>query len=184
MPSSLENLLDSTALGEHDRRWIDRLRARLADRPLHLTAGHGDFWARNLMFPEDASEDGLAGVVDWEDSLPATTPIEDLFHFPLTYGRSYPWRVYRRLSPISAFRRTFLEENPLSRQVKRYFHLYCRITDVDPQALPELFQLYLLNRVFEGACHGGAANGEQEAKQPWSEMYRMLSRTDRSVFSG
>jgi len=44
---------------------------------------HGDFWSRNLLMSGSAA----AGVVDWEHFSPSGSPFEDLFRFPLTYGR-------------------------------------------------------------------------------------------------
>ena len=46
-------------------------------------AVHGDFWSRNLLMLGSAA----AGVVDWEHFSSSGSPFEDLFRFPLTYGR-------------------------------------------------------------------------------------------------
>jgi hypothetical protein len=116
-------------------------------------ASHGDFWARNLLV-------GLVGptaVVDWEHFTEEAPIDADLFHFPLTYGLNYPWERWRRLPPDEAFRRTFLEDNRVSRAVRRYLARFG-----EPAALRQRFESWL---------------GE-------SEFRNLLGRAGRSVFSG
>jgi len=74
------------------------------------SAVHGDFWPRNVLHDGDA-----IGVVDWEHFLPAASPFIDLFHYPLAYGIAY----FRRASNEEAFRKTFRENNRVSRAVQR-----------------------------------------------------------------
>ena len=132
---------------EQAAHWLVRFQAatRLAGRSIETPAGdvpicaaHGDFWARNLLF------DGgrLAGVVDWEHFRREAPAYEDLFHFALTYGSSFPWS-HRRQSPEEAFRLTFLAENAVSRGVTRYLQIYCAGSGLPLSALPTLFDLYL-----------------------------------------
>lgn len=87
-------------------------------------ASHGDFWARNLL----VGPDGRASVVDWEHFTPEAPFHEDLFHFALTYGLNYPWERWRRLPAEEAFRRTFVEDNRVSRAVAAYFTRYAEKT--------------------------------------------------------
>jgi hypothetical protein len=113
-------------------------------------ASHGDFWARNLLV-------GPTAVVDWEH-FTAEAPLDkDLFHFPLTYGLNYPWERWRRLPPEEAFRRTFLQDNRVSRAVRRYLSRFG-----DPAALRPRFEAWLDN----------------------SEFLALMGRAGRSVFSG
>lgn len=113
-------------------------------------ASHGDFWARNLLI-------GPTAVVDWEH-FSEEAPIQaDLFHFPLTYGLNYPWKRWRRLPPDQAFRRTFLEDNRVSRAVRRYLARFA-----DPPSLRWPFEAWLENAQFRD----------------------LLGRAGRSVFSG
>lgn len=113
-------------------------------------ASHGDFWARNLLV-------GPTAVVDWEHFTEEAPIHADLFHFPLTYGLNYPWERWRRLPPEEAFRRTFLEDNRVSRAVRRYLARFG-----DPPALRWPFEAWLEN----------------------GEFRDMLGRAGRSVFSG
>lgn len=113
-------------------------------------ASHGDFWARNLLV-------GPTAVVDWEH-FSEEAPIQaDLFHFPLTYGLNYPWERWRRLPPDEAFRRTFLEDNRVSRAVRRYLARFA-----EPSSLRWPFEAWLEK----------------------AEFRDMLGRAGRSVFSG
>ena len=102
----------------------------------------------------------------------------DLFDFPLTYGLNFPWAGHQRIAPDEAFRRTFLEENPVSRAVRRYLHRYCAETLIDPGVLPGLFRLYLLTRP-PRSDRGGAEN-----EALWTRCHEDLARAGRSVFSG
>ncbi|MFP5284343.1 MAG: hypothetical protein ACLGI9_01250 [Thermoanaerobaculia bacterium] len=113
-------------------------------------ASHGDFWARNLLV-------GPTAVVDWEHFTEQAPIHADLFHFPLTYGLNYPWERWRRLPPDEAFRRTFLEDNRVSRAVRRYLARFA-----DPASLRWPFEAWLENARFRD----------------------MLGRAGRSVFSG
>jgi hypothetical protein len=130
-------------------------------------AAHGDFWARNLLVSPD---DGTAAVVDWEHFAEAAPFTEDLFHFPLTYGLNYPWARWRRLPPDEAFRRTFLEDNRVSRAVARYLARYAAEAGVDPASLRRLFDTYLETRPGDDL--------------PWREFQSLLGRAPASVFSG
>lgn len=113
-------------------------------------ASHGDFWARNLLV-------GPTAVVDWEHFSDEAPIHADLFHFPLTYGLNYPWERWRRLPPDEAFRRTFLEDNRISRAVRRYLARFA-----EPPTLRRPFEAWLDN----------------------SDFRDLLGRAGRSVFSG
>jgi hypothetical protein len=150
--------------------WHRRLEAELAAAPRPLAAGHGDFWARNVLVPLSA-EGGLPGVVDWEHFRSEAPPFEDLFHFAWSYGASFPWRGRRR-SPEEAFRRTFLDDTGVAREVRRYLAAYARETGFDAGALGDLFRVFLLTQP------------RSEDRVPWLTLYRMLEGAGRSVFSG
>jgi hypothetical protein len=161
--------------------WYRRLRAELAEAPWPLAAGHGDFWARNVLVcePGDApppgpglsAEGGLPGVVDWEHFRSEAPPFEDLFHFAWSYGASFPWRGRRR-PPEEAFRRTFLDDTAVAREVRRYLAAYARETGLDAGALGDLFRVFLLTQP------------RSEDRVPWLTFYRLLEGAGRSVFSG
>jgi hypothetical protein len=148
--------------------WYRRLAAELAENPWPRAAGHGDFWARNVLFHGGGAA-GIAGVVDWEHSRDAAPPFEDLFHFAWSYGRSFPWRGRRR-GAEEAFARTFLQETAVTREVRWYLASYARESGLDAGVLGDLFRVHLLTR--------------REDRGTWLRLYRMLEEAGRSVFSG
>lgn len=149
--------------------WYRRLAAELADNPWPRAAGHGDFWARNVLFHGGGRGAGLAGVVDWEHFGDAAPPFEDLFHFAWSYGRAFPWGGRRREAE-EAFARTFLRETVVSLAVRRYLAAYARESGMDSGVLGDLFRVFLLTR--------------SEDRGTWLRLYRMLEGAERSVFSG
>lgn len=125
------------------------------------SAVHGDYWSRNVL----TDERGAVSVVDWEHFLSAGSPFIDLFHYPLTYGLSYPWGPgYGYLEPEDAFRRTFLETNRVSRAVQSYLHDYC-----DRAGLPHAVLKPALRKYVEtgGRMHEGIGPRPGTADLPW-----------------
>ncbi len=155
--------------------WYDRLLELCARAPVPLAAGHGDFWARNLLLPREAGSDAAqppaAAVVDWERFSPEAPPFDDLFHFALTYGLNYPWSRYRRRCPLEAFRLTFLADNAVSREVRRFLNGYCERTGLDPALLLPLACVHLLAR----------AQRADRDDSVWLKCQRLLERAPRSV---
>jgi hypothetical protein len=143
--------------------WHRRLEAEAEEHPLPTTAGHGDFWARNLLLPQGgAGPDEAAGVVDWEHFRPQAPPFEDLFHFAWTYARGAAgWHRPEG----EAFARGFLGDGELSREIRRYLFEHARETGGDAGALGDLFRTWLLRR-------------------SRVDPYRGLEEAGRSVFSG
>jgi hypothetical protein len=123
--------------------------------------------------------------VDWEHFSEVSAPLEDLFHFPLTYGFNYPWSRYRRRPPEQAFHLGFLAETEVSRGVRRYFETYCKQADICHEWLEPLFRFFLLERWAQGdRAGGGPEAGSRGSASLWLKLYRMLDKADRSVFSG
>lgn len=194
--------------------WFLRLVDDLETSPLPISAGHGDFWARNLLVPPDGwvrDELGreLPGIVDWEGYQPAAEPFEDLFHFPWTYaglhptGRRWTRRVLpMRPEPLTAFRRAFLDDTVLARQVRRYFEIYTVGAGLPWALLRPLFRLFLLTRAAgAGETSEGSTSGDESSRDEtsrdetsrdetteeegiWLSAYRTLDSAPRSVFSG
>lgn len=157
-----------------DFDWFARLCESCAADPVPAVTSQGDFWARNVLFGRHEGASQITGVVDWEQSCEGASPFEDLFHFAITYGLSYPWSRYRRASPVDAFRRTFLLDNHVSREVRGYLHSYCRERGLDPRRLGWWFRVFLLARAQAGAPKGDV----------WIRFDEMLAAAGRSVFSG
>lgn len=178
--------------------WYRLLADAAAAGRLARVAAHGDFWARNLLVGD--SPGALPGVVDWEEFRPSAGPIDDLFHFPISYGRIYPGPAYRPLRPVEVFDRVFLGRGPLARSVAAYLRLYARRRGLDPDLIEPLFRLDLRLRICRAAVRGGPGAGAEESEPrgggrlrdlPWSEFERRFeaARTHRrgggrSVFSG
>jgi O-antigen/teichoic acid export membrane protein len=80
-------------------------------------AVHGDFWSRNLLMSGSIA----SGVVDWEHFSASGSPLDDLFHFPLTYGRA--------LRDVA---------------VRRYLQRYARATGRPESIVREWMESYLL----------------------------------------
>lgn len=147
--------------------WHRRLVAEAEDHPLPATAGHGDFWARNLLVADGGRGAGSrdeppAGVVDWEHFRPGAPPFDDLFHFAWTYARgAVGWHRPDR----AALDRGFLADGPLAGAIRRYLREHARETGGDAGSLGDQFRVWLLRR------------GR-------TDLYRGLEEAGRSVFSG
>lgn len=130
------------------------------------SAVHGDFWSRNVL----TDEQGAVSVVDWEHFVSAGSPFIDLFHYPLTYGLSYPWNPgYRYLEPEDAFRKTFVETNRVSRAVRRYLHDYCERTGLPTALLIPALRGYVETR---GRMHETIDPRPGTADLPWEKFAR------------
>lgn len=134
------------------------------------SASHGDFWPRNVL----TDDHGAVAVVDWEHFHPAASPFIDLFHYPLTYGTTFPWnRGYRYPSAEEAFRRTFVENNRLSRAVQRYLHAYCDRTGLPRKLLVPAFRQFLETR---GRMHEGVDPRPGTSELPWEKFVSGVQR--------
>lgn len=157
--------------------WYRDLQRLTAERPLSRVVGHGDFWPRNLLLPEDP--DGLPAVVDWESWSDDASPLADLFHYPFALGQVVRWRPWGSVAPLEAFRRTFVDANPLSREVARYAHAVVSALGFPARAAAPLFRLYLLL-----GCRGEMPVPKAfERPAAGLDAYRLVERTP-CVFSG
>ena len=143
-----------------------------------LSASHGDFWARNLLFRKRPGRrlrrmTEISGVVDWEHFSPSAPPFEDLFHFALTYAFDYPWTPFTRKQPEDAFRRGFLSRNAVSRAIRSAFVGYCDLTGLPFEKLKPLFQVFLLGR---------SRRRDASRPVPWSSLHRLLAESRATVF--
>jgi hypothetical protein len=176
--------------------WYRGLLDDLETSPLPASAGHGDFWARNLLVPpegwvRDRLDRELPGVVDWEGYRTTADPFEDLFHFPWTYAALHPtgrrWTRRSKDGParpdtLDAFRRGFLDDTALARRIRGYLQTYTVGAGLPWGLLEPLFRLFLLTRA---AKEGETAENETAGKEgSWLRAYRALETTPRSVFSG
>jgi hypothetical protein len=158
-------------------RWYRELERFTGGQPLPAVAAHGDFWPRNLLLPESA--DRLPAVVDWEAWREAASPLGDLFHYPLALGQLVRRRGGAPPEPLAAFRRAFVVDGPLSRQVAGYTRTVAVALDLPAALLAPLLRLYLLS----------AARGDLPAPSAFAapasclDAYRLLERSG-CVLSG
>jgi hypothetical protein len=157
-----------------DTEWFAKLCDSCDHRPVQTVTSHGDYWARNVLFVRSRTSAVIGGVVDWEHSCAGASPFDDVFHFALTYGLSYPWSRYRRANPVEAFGRTFLDENRVSRGVRQYLRAYCRERGLDANVLALWFRCFLLARAVRAASQ----------RALWIRFDEMIGAAGRSVFSG
>lgn len=169
------SLLPSRYVGVHFEcagRWL----AAFHEATRHdeeTTAVHGDFWAHNIL--HDGSN---TAVIDWEHFEPSRSRFIDLFHYPLAYGQAYPGRFYRRLDAETAFAKTFLKRNHLSRAVRGYLDFYCTRTGIlRPRMAAAFRELVVSSAALGGATHPGLRN------LPWTRFLTMLDASSESVFS-
>jgi hypothetical protein len=170
------SLLPSRRVGAHFEcagRWL----AAFHEATRHddeTTAVHDDFWAHNILHDNN----GNVAVIDWENFTPAGSRYIDLFHYPLTYGQAYPGPLYRQLDAETAFARTFLERNRLSRAVRHYLEAYCAHTGIPRPRMAAAFrELLVSNATPEGTPHPGVRH------LPWTRFLTMLDASGESVFS-
>ena len=169
------SLLPSWRIGAHFEyagRWL----AAFHEATRHddeTTAVHGDFWAHNVL--HDSNDD--IAVIDWENFTSAGSRYIDLFHYPLTYGQAYPGRFYRQLDAETAFARTFLQKNRLSRAVRDYLDLYRARTGIPRPRIAAAFrELLASNATPEGTPHPGVR------RLPWTRFLAMFDAAEESVF--
>lgn len=174
------SLLPSRCVGAHFEsagRWL----AAFHEATRHdeeTTAVHGDFWADNILHDIHHKGSNHIAVIDWEHFTPAGSRYIDLFRYPLTYGQAYPGWFYRRLDAETAFAKTFLERNHLSRAVRGYLHSYCARTGIlRPRMAAAFRELVVSSAAPGGMTHPGVRN------LPWTRFLTMLDASSESVFS-
>lgn len=158
--------------------WYRDLHELTSHHPLPTVAGHGDFWPRNLLLPDGADEP--PGVVDWEAWSEEASPVADLFHFPFALGQVVRWRSWGSTAPLDAFRKTFAERNPLSREVVQYVHAVVSSWGLPTRAAGPLLRLYLLSGARRKTSVPAAF---AESPEACLAAYRLVESTP-CVFSG
>ncbi|MFQ5789065.1 MAG: oligosaccharide flippase family protein [Acidobacteriota bacterium] len=187
--SAVREALSRHASGCDPRGWLGELKGSASEASLRLCAGHGDFWARNVLIQCNGGKGSplgprLAGVVDWEQFATEAPPFEDLYHFALSYGLNYAWSPYRTCSAEEAFRAAFLEDNRLSRSIRAYFQLYCAGSGLSPELLRPLFHLFLLRRWVTALRKAEAGAARAERTGLWLKLHDELSRAEAPAFPG
>lgn len=146
--------------------------------PLARVAGHGDFWVRNVLYAPRGRE---VAVVDWEHFAPLASPADDLLHFLVSYGVSFPRRGGVR--GTDAFTRAFVAPGAVARATRRVLVEWRERHGLTGRALRALVLLHLLTRAddlpADVQTHGDAFN-----RARWLDCYRTIARADRSAFSG
>ena len=109
----------------------------------------------------------------------------DLFHFAVTYGLNFPWVRYRRLDAVSALHHTFIDDNDISQEIRRYFAFYCEEMEVDLDTLRSLFRVYLARL----SCHDARAEfawsvRSHRDRDAWLNFHERFRIAERTVFDG
>ncbi len=163
---------------------------------LVLHRAHGDFCRQNILFEGEH----LSGVIDWELSRPAESPLFDMFTF-LVNHHLFSGMESGRMRYERCFRETFLEENRYSTLVKRLIRSCCKIMGVSHEAAPFLLAYAVASEavaehiVLEEASHRGfipwsgetdqldkAAGFEELFRtQMWRRLFSELSSNFNSV---
>ena len=139
------------------------------------TAKHGDYWAHNVLLDGD----GTVSIVDWEHFAPRASRFADLFHYPLTYGLAYPWRLYRGLPAEEAFARTFVEPNRVSRAVRGYMDRYAVRTGLARETFRAPFRDFLRTH---GAMEPSGPVHPGVRQLPWDRFIARFEAAAQSVF--
>lgn len=119
--------------------WLGTFQA--ATRRQGLTAVHGDFWPRNILYLEPHT---VSGVVDWEQGSLAGSPWDDLFTLPVLFATAPP--SWTRLDRGRALARAFAGRGALARAIARYFDAYSRKAGVTLGTIEREFDGWLASR--------------------------------------
>lgn len=111
---------------------------------LLLVAGHGDFWAGNLI-----NHSNFVSMIDWENFEPEALPFEDLFFFSTTYGLNFPWKLGRWAAPQTAFQATYLQATEIADLVRSFLLDYCRAMSLEAQLIEIFFPVFLAKKAMQ-----------------------------------
>lgn len=156
---------------------LDGLAELAGAPPLARAASHGDFWVRNVLYAPAVQQ---VAVVDWEQFAPLASPVDDLFHFLVSYGMSFPWG--RGVRGADAFARTFVARNAVARATGRVLDEWRERHGLTRRSLRALFLLHLLTRADDALA--GAPAPDVSSRSRWLDCYRTIAGAGRSVFSG
>lgn len=109
-----------------------------------LMWAHGDLNPTNVI-----CQGNYIGVVDWDQASSSEIPLYDWFDFLFSYGYSL-FRVSfgDARSCFKGFEQTFFSKNSLSKAIKEATHDYIENIGVDAEAVPAMFDIFIVRRVF------------------------------------
>jgi hypothetical protein len=130
---------------------------------LLLVAGHGDFWAGNLV-----NHSNSVSMIDWENFEAEALPFEDLFFFSTTYGLNFPWRLGRWAAPQTAFQATYLQATEIADLVRSFLLDYCRAMNLEARLIEIFFPVFLAKKAMQSTSFEvenndiGRGNGQRK----------------------
>jgi aminoglycoside phosphotransferase (APT) family kinase protein len=145
------------------RAWLEEMSTVIAGGAgvnVRLVCCHGDFYPGNVLLDGDRVR-----VIDWETMRVDAAQTDDLFSYFMSY------RLPASRSPgkdhvLDSFRFVFLDDNWLSRMVRRVIAHYASQTGmVEGRPLEALFASYLLRQATLEA--GGAMEHKMMAREGW-----------------
>lgn len=167
MRSAVVPQLEVGAHFAHARRWLSEFQ-RGRER-----GAHGDFWGRNILIDGSAT-----AVVDWENFDPAGDPLDDVFHFGLTYALAFRWDSRERLDAVEKFRRAFAERNVVSRAMRDWLAHFALL-----RGLPQVALRRRMGQWLGSGAEGVIARPRLTAGE-WTAMLEVVDGRTQCVFSG
>lgn len=149
------------------RRWLTTFQA---GREL---GAHGDFWARNILL-----SDAGTSIVDWEHFDPNGDPLDDVFHFALTYAVAFRWEMRQRADAVERFRRGFATRNVVAYEIRAWLAHFAEARRMVQPAMRRRMRMWM-ERGAEGRL-ARPALGEGE----WAAMLEIFEKEALCVFSG
>ena len=147
----LQELVDefkkSFLLSIKEMEWVElsnRTAQELASKDNFFVTCHGDFCRQNILISRQR-KDCCIGVVDWSFSRKNSLPLHDLFFFLSTYfaqNRKY----YGINGFIDAFKKSFLEKNAYSDQLRKCIIGFCEREKIDLSTIKTQFVLFLIEQ--------------------------------------
>lgn len=149
------------------RRWLTTFHSGPA------RGAHGDFWSRNILLSET-----MTSVVDWEHYDPDGDPLDDVFHFALTYSTAFRWEMRRRADVVERFRRGFAARNVVAHEIRAWLEHFAAARRLTHKDMRRRMRMWLER----GASGELARPAHTEAE--WSAMLEIFDQEAQCVFSG
>lgn len=134
---------------------------------------HGDFWTRNILLTDTATS-----VVDWEHYDPDGDPLDDVFHFALTYAMAFRWEMRQRADAVERFQRGFAERNVVAWETRAWFAHFAAARRLSPRAMQRSMRAWI-----ERGASGRLAR-PVHSEGEWAAMLEIFDEEARCVFSG
>lgn len=149
------------------RRWLTKFQAG------RMRGAHGDYWARNILLSDNAT-----CVVDWEHFDPEGDPLDDVFHFALTYALAFRWEMRQRADAVERFRRGFASRNVVAYEIRSWLEHFATPRRREARTMRGPMRLWLERGAEGKLARPALSEGE------WAAMLEVFDREALCVFSG